>query len=283
MANNDPSVIEPELRVVRLTGYTGVAVDVDLRLAASDPSLIRQIKLLAGHNCVTVFRGQNLAPQELARLGTAFGGLYRTPGLDPNTTWPDVYRVDNPGKANALTEDWHTDGAWGNQPPSYTILAASVLPAVGGDTLFLNQYVTYDSLSEGYKRILRGLRLRHIGVGLTDGRPKDRPWPECLHPMVRMHPETGRRALYVNVPRLHGEIEGFSKTESQTLIEFLYSNSQKLDRMYRHRWEAGDVLLWDNRCTLHSAAHDYGDAPRSLYRVMVVGETPIDGPYPNAS
>jgi taurine dioxygenase len=110
---------------------------------------------------------------------------------------------------------------------------------------------------------------------LRDGEPD----PQAVHPLVRTHPDTGRRALYVNVLSAMGAIEGLTEAESRVLLDYLYQHSIGLDRTYRHRWLPGDVLIWDNRCSLHAAAHDYGDEERILYRIVTEGEVPYDAPY----
>ena len=252
------------------TGTIGIEItDLDLRsLADSDTA---RFGLLVSEWCVAVIPRQFLKPRELVAFGQRLGHLTTTPGLKPNTEWPYVQRVENRGKANAGTEHWHTDASFAAEPAAYTMLSAAVLPPAGGDTLFINQYESYAQLSAGMKRVLRGLRAQHFNADV----PIDQERPQQVHPIVRVHPATRRSALFVNGPRSMGLIENFSETESRNLIEFLYNSCIAIDRMYRHRWSPGDVVIWDNRCTLHAAAHDYGDQERSLFRVMTAGETPV--------
>lgn len=260
-----------------LTGATGAEISgIDLKSLSDDG--VERLKQLTSDWCVVVVRDQFLRPEDLAKIGPRFGPLSYTPGLIQNTDWPNVYKLHNYGKARAITELWHTDGAFSRRPAAYSILAASELPPAGGDTLFANQYLSYEALSPAFRRMLQGLRAEHVWKGvphLRDGEPD----PRAVHPLVRTHPETRRRALYVNVLRAMDRIEGLSEAESKLLLDFLYQHSIGVDRTYRHRWLPGDVLIWDNRCTLHAAAHDYGDAERILYRIVTEGEVPYDAPY----
>jgi len=148
---------------------------------------------------------------------------------------------------------------------------------VGGDTMWCNQYLAYDSLSEGMKSLLEGVRAEFTGIRLAELAGDTSNVPFSLHPVVRTHPETGRKALFIGrpgdtVPRL----EGMSDEESLPLIRFLYEHSISPDRIYRHRWRNGDVVIWDNRCTMHYAVHDYGDdAVRELHRISIRGTEPF--------
>lgn len=258
------------LGALPLTGTIGVLIpEANLRRIGANE--IDQLAQLTSEWCVSVIPGQFLTPPELAAFGERLGSLTMTPGLKANTEWPFIQRVENRGKKSAGTEHWHTDASFAAEPAAYTMLSASVLPAAGGDTLFVNQYESYERMSVGMKRALGGLQVEHFNadVPLGVGRPSH------VHPLVRRHLVTGRSALFVNVPRSMGSIENFSEAESRNLIEFLYNGSLSIDRMYRHRWSPGDVVIWDNRCTLHAAAHDYGDQARTLYRVMTAGEEPV--------
>ena len=258
-----------------LTGATGAEVTIDRR-AISD-SDIEKLKRLASEWCVVVVRDQFLHPRDLADFGARMGPISYTPGLVQNTDWPNVYMLQNYGKARAITELWHTDGAFSDRPCAYSILAEAKLPSAGGDTLFANQYLAFEALSAPFQAFLTGLRAEHVWRGvahLRDGQPD----PRAVHPLVRTHPVTGRRALYVNVLSAMDQVEGLGEAESRWLLDYLYRHAIGIDRTYRHRWLPGDVLIWDNRCTLHAAAHDYGDAERVLYRIVTEGEVPYDEP-----
>jgi taurine dioxygenase len=261
-----------------LTGGTGAEIGAGTQLRDLGDGDIATLKRLVSDWCVVVARDQFLQPQELAAFGEKLGPLDYTPGLVRNTEWENVYRIQNYGKQRASTESWHTDGCFSERPPAYTALSAATLPPVGGDTIFVNQYLAYEALSPRFKTMLRGLRAEHVWNGaphLRDGGEA----PRALHPLVRTHPLTGRRAVYIGIPRMMGLIEGLTEAESRLLTDYLYESSIAIDRTYRHQWRDGDVLIWDNRCSLHAAAHDYGEAERVLFRIVTQGEAPYEDPY----
>jgi taurine dioxygenase len=264
-----------DYELVRVTGHIGAEVR-GLDLADAGQAEMDELMRLAAEHNVVFLRGQFLEAEQVRRLGAMMGTPMWTPTLTPNTDWPDLWRIDNPGKANAGTEAWHTDSTYCSLPPSYTLLSAAVIPPHGGDTVFLNQYRSYEALSDTYKRLLTGLFARHATFGGQMGSLAANEVIAEIHPIVRLHPLTGRPALYVN-PALGLTIEGMSAAESRSIIDFLHQHTVHVDRMYRHAWQAGDVLMWDNRCTLHAAVHDYGDETRTLYRYIVEGERPL--PY----
>jgi alpha-ketoglutarate-dependent taurine dioxygenase len=148
-----------------------------------------------------------------------------------------------------------------------------VIPEAGGDTLFASQYLAYETLSEGMKRLLQELRGWHGGAKLAAySGIKDSAAPQS-HPIVRTHPETGRKGLFVN--RLYTYcIEGLTEAESWGLLDFLFDQGCRPDFTYRHQWAPGDVIMWDNRCTLHYAVHDYGEEPRVMHRTTIAGDIP---------
>ena len=177
-------------------------------------------------------------------------------------------------KEKAAAEMWHTDGITLEQPPSFSILAAHTLPEAGGDTLFVDMGHAYRSLSPAYRRLLRGQRARHRAQRFGAGNAR-----EVSHPLVRTIPETGERVLYLGAAPNVVDIEGMTAAESRPLLDFLFAHATRPDGMYRHRWQPGDVLMWDNRAAMHYAVHDYGDEPRDLVRMMIEGERPFEAPY----
>jgi taurine dioxygenase len=182
--------------------------------------------------------------------------------------------VPNLGKERSYTtEVWHTDLSFMAAPPALTMLAAQVVPEAGGDTMFASQYRAYETLSEGMKHILEGLRGLHGGgklaglFGIADSAPRQ------SHPIARTHPESGRKALYVN-PLYTQSIEGLTEVESRGLLDFLFQQGCRPDFTYRHQWSRGDVVMWDNRCALHYAVHDHGESPRVMHRTVIAGDVP---------
>ena len=162
------------------------------------------------------------------------------------------------------------------QPPKATMLHALTVPPWGGDTLFADQYGAYDSLSDGLKCVVDGLDAEHTGIStaLLAGKNASAAPKAVRHPVVRVHPETNRKALFITQAFV-SKLCGWSGKESRVMLNHLYSATSAPELQYRHKWRPGDVVIWDNRCTQHYAVHDHGDAPRVLYRMTLEGDTPV--------
>ena len=192
-------------------------------------------------------------------------------------------------KISTFGGTWHSDFSFLDEPPSYTLLYALELPALGGDTLWASQYAAYEALSPGMQRLLDPLRAiqtawphgtrgpapstavsRSIGMARNDP-SADR---EVLHPVVRVHPVTGRKALFVN-PVYSQRFEGMSEEESRPLLQFLFQHATRAEFSCRLRWAPGTLTIWDNRCLLHMALNDYDGSRRLLHRTTVAGERPV--------
>jgi len=279
------STLADSLNAKPLTGSTGSEISTGIELREITDETLAQLTRLVSERCVVALRNQYLSPEELVTLGHRLGNVTYTPGLPRNTQWENVFLVTSPREGGYPTEHWHTDATTQVRPPAYTILIPKSLPDVGGDTLVLNQYETYASLSLGFRKLLSGLTLRHeiriqagqAGVVYHDD--NDRGGAD--HPLVRFHPDTGRRCIFINAPGGLGDIDGLSSEESRWLVEYLYRKATAdNNRIYRHRWQPGDVLIFDNRCSMHSVVHDYPlNQERTLYRLMTQGEEPYDLPY----
>lgn len=241
--------------VNRLTGSLAaevIGVDLSGILEEQIPSVT---DLFVKHH-VLVFRDQSLDNTGLIRFGRFFGELSQYPGNKEHTADDagHVMALRNDAHFTQLTDRWHTDAPIWERPPSITVLRAEKLPEAGGDTLFSNQHRAFDSLSDGFKHMLRSMKAVHAysyGAHGTKGR---------VHPAVRTHPVTGREALYVNEITV-SQFDGMTIEESQPILRFLFEHATRPDFGYRHRWRQGDVVMWDNRSVLHRATHDYGDDP----------------------
>ena len=261
------------VQVTALTGSIGAAIS-GVRLTNINDDQFVAIRTAFHEYCMLVFRDQFLSVEEhvafTARWGE-FGFNKMSPQLDD---YPMVLPLSNRGKSKAVTENWHYDSTFMTEPPAITTLSARDIP-VGGDTMWSNQYLAYETLSPGLKAMLAGVRAEFTGTRLAKLYGLDQV-PRCLHPVVRTHPETGGKALYIGkpgdtVPRF----EGMTPTESEPLRRFLYEHSAQPDHIYRHQWRNGDLVMWDNRCTMHYAVHDYGNETRELHRVTIVGDRPV--------
>jgi len=265
-----------QISVKRLTGAIGAEVKgVDLTHSLDDATFAAIKQAFLDH-CMLVFRGQFLEPAAQTVFTRRWGEVFRAPYLKrfeiPDQ--PEVAAATNRGKAYAFTtEQWHSDLSFMPAPPAHAILAAQELPEAGGDTMFASQYLAYETLSEGMKRLLQELRAWHGGAKLAAYSGIEDIAPPQSHPIVRTHPETGRKGLFVN--RLYTYcIDGLTEAESRGLLDFLFEQGCRPDFTYRHQWAPGDAIMWDNRCTLHYAVHDYGEAPRVMHRTTVAGDIP---------
>ena len=257
-----------------LTGSIGAEL-TDLDLRTIDEALFADIRRAFLDHCMLVFRGQFLDAAALSAFTHRWGEVFATPHATALAGFPDVIAIRNRGKANTTTEYWHTDSVFAPVPPALSILASQVLPPAGGDTMFANQYLAYETLSPGLRAFAETLRagyyrapdMTRLMGNLSDG------VKTADHPVVRTHPETGRKALYLSYdPAVR--LEGFTDAESRTIIDMFGAHATQPAFCYRHRWQPGDVLMWDNRCALHFAVHDYGDQERVHFRTTVVGDVP---------
>lgn len=262
------------LAVTPLSGALGAQIDgIDLARPLSQATLAR-IKQAFLDYCVLVFPGQgHLTPDQHIAFARHWGELHVTPspkdGLDG---YPEVLVLDFEGRPPP-TDKWHSDVSMDECPPLGSLLLARTIP-IGGDTIFANQYLAYEALSEGMKGMLEGMQAMHTGDTFgRDGGIDPATLPRNLHPVVRTHPETGRRALYVNsVYATH--FEDMTVEESRPLLEYLFAHCEQPNFTFRHHWTEGDLLMWDNRCLQHFAVHDYGTAKRTMHRVTILGDRP---------
>jgi taurine dioxygenase len=243
--------------------------------APLDESTARALRQLFLQHCVLVFPEQgHLSPAQQVAFARHWGELQTMPEGSPLLEGQrEVFVLDFEGR-KPPTDIWHSDLTLTARPPMSTILLGRVIP-VGGDTLFANQYLAYEQLSEGMKAILEGLRAVHTGKhwAKSAARFDEEELPHSVHPVVRTHPETGRKALYVNAAYA-SHFEGMTIDESRPLLEWLCTHSVQPNFTFRHRWSAGDLLMWDNRCLQHFAVADYGAAKRVMHRVVVLGDEP---------
>lgn len=263
-------------KITPLTGSVGASVE---GISLSEPLSSEQFEQLREgfrRHCVLVFRDQHLAPAPQL----AFARLWGEPMVPALLSklqlgeHPEVIQIRTAPKELTSTEAWHYDAPHTPVPPKISILSAQVVPA-GGDTMWTNQYLAYEGLSPVMQRMLQELRVHFRGARLArfQGVPESEV-PQAVHPLVRTHPETGRKALYIGHADNVQGIEGMTEAESRPLLDFLYEHSTQPDNVYRHMWRVGDVVMWDNRCTMHYAVHDYGKQERVLNRVTLKGEVP---------
>ena len=224
---------------------------------------------LADHQ-VIFFRDQKLDPGSLTRVGKYFGELQRH-ALKGMEGFPEVRKLHADASSKHVSgEEWHTDMSCIDPPPLGSILYMHTLPPQGGDTIFASMYAAYDALSEPMKDYLEKLTALHDGY-LAFGRfEPDGKFPKASHPVIRTHPVTGKKLIYVN-RGFTSHIEGVSKDESDAILQYLFKHVENAYWQCRFRWEPHSVAFWDNRCTQHLAVWDYYPNTRSGFRVQIEG------------
>ncbi|KWW97730.1 taurine dioxygenase [Carbonactinospora thermoautotrophica] len=272
--------------VRRIGGRIGaeiVGVDLNIDL---DESIVREINAALLEYKVLAFRGQRLDDAAQIRFASRFGELTTAhPTLPSADGQPHVLPVD--GEGGVRSNSWHTDVTFVARPPKITTLRGIVVPPYGGNTLVANAAAAYQDLPDELRELADRLWAVH-----TNDRYHDYPVPksasprylehrklftsrkyQTVHPVVRVHPETGERGLFIG--SFAQRIVGLSGTESRDILRLLQSYVTRPENVLRWRWEPGDLIIFDNRITQHYAPDDYGDLPRLLHRVTVAGDLPV--------
>jgi taurine dioxygenase len=276
------------MEIRRLTSHTGAEVlGIDLTRPVSADTRAALNRAFVEHS-VLVIREQNLTPAQMLPAVELFGAVFR----QHNTRFaipdcPEIHYISNQDRFPDGTryipgEGWHTDHSNDARPPKATVLHAVTLPDRGGDTQFANMAVAYAALPQTMRDRIAGLLAIHVYqsshsqrklMGLSEAN-KERVPNAVLHPIVRTHPENGRRSIYINPIRIEG-ILGMDHREALPLLDDLLELATQPAFQYRHEWRTGDVVMWDNRCVLHKANGDYDmEQTRYLYRVMLQGDVP---------
>jgi taurine dioxygenase len=262
------------------------AVVHDLDLSGSlAPELIAELRAAWLEHQVLVFPGQSMALDDLERFAQTLGPFGVDPYFDSVPGHPHIAQIRREADETStlFAEAWHSDWSFLPTPPAATVLYGNVIPPVGGDTLFANQYAAWDALPADLKAFLSGRQGIHSArrgysrqgaYGERDqGRSMaikfdDSALATQLHPIGRVHPETGRTALFVSPGYTIG-IEGMSEAEANALLIELFQHQAREDFVYRHRWSEGMLVMWDNRCIIHAATGGYQGHARLLHRITV--------------
>ena len=240
---------------------------------------------------VLIFPGQELNPTELASFTEQIGSF----GDDPYVKSIDQHRnvIEVRREAGETTpifgQSWHSDWSFQRTPLSGTLLQSKVIPPIGGDTVFADTYKAYESLSPAMQEVLQSLKAVHTaspaygpeGLFAKDDDSRsmkivvsDSAEENCIHPIVRTHPASGKKCLYINHVYTVG-IDGFKEAESNALLNFLFRHMSQHAFTYRHKWEQNMLVMWDNRCVIHFADGGYDGHQRILYRTTLAGEKPF--------
>ena len=288
-----------ELTVRPLSPHFGSEI-MNADLAAGGNNIVGAIReswLKAGG--LAVIRRQRLTSEQHIEFANHFGPLFGAIDEEPlqnsvsiylHPKYPEIYRVSNQvdtrgnprGRKGAGTY-WHSDVSFRQKPASASILSAKQIPSSGGDTIFCDQSRAFEHLSDTMKDLLMPLRAVHkfeviarsqYSSGVLATKDLEGNTNSAVHPVVRTHPLTGRKSLFVN-PGFTSHIQGLYETESQALLKFLFDHSLRPEFLYRHRWQDDDLVIWDNRCLMHYAVMDYPDSdPRYMERTTCIGERP---------
>lgn len=275
----------PSTSISPLSPTIGAEINgIDASSNLSDDAIMELRQALLDHGVIFI-RDQNLSPDQLMTFARAFGEPVEYPfvqGLkDHPLIIPVLKRADEDKNFGGI---WHSDTAYLAAPPMGTILQAIELPSVGGDTLFADMYTAYETLSEGMKTMLAPLRAVNSAANKDvaetrqdrineSGKDTSTVQTEAIHPVVRTHPETGRKALYVNVAHTV-RFDGMTEEESAPLLQYLFHHQVREEFICRFRWSPGAIAFWDNRCTQHYPINDYHGQQRLLHRITLKGDVP---------
>jgi|APSaa5957512535_1039671.scaffolds.fasta_scaffold37862_2 taurine dioxygenase len=270
------------IRVQPLTAAIGAEIEgVNLAEPLSDATFEALHDALMTHQAI-FFRDQDMTLDQHKDLGRRFGDLHVHPAAPGPEGHPEILIVKaDENSKHVAGEFWHSDVSCDVEPPMGSILHIHTAPEVGGDTLFASMYAAYEGLSDRMQHFLDGLTALHRSEHVHKGRYgtkdnlRDDDYPEAVHPVVRTHPVTGRKGLYVNATFTTRILE-LKREESHDILHLLYNHiARGVHFQCRYRWEKNSVAFWDNRCTQHHAAWDYFPNVRHGYRVTIQGDKPV--------
>jgi len=263
-----------------VAGALGAEISgIDLRSPLSDAALRELHDAWMTHQ-VLFFRDQDITLDQHKAFARRFGTLHVHPVLQQlkDEGHPEVVVLESSASAPFVASEWHSDVTFERCPPTGSILRAVAVPEAGGDTMWASMYAAYDALSDTMQRLLSGLRAVHDGGGFraiatreqTDALERDE---RTLHPVVRTHPVTGRKALFVNATFTKG-IDGMTHGEARALLRFLFDHIASPEFSCRFRWRKNSIAMWDNRCTQHRVIADNLREHRCMHRITIAGDAP---------
>lgn len=283
-SSNSSTSTYGSLSIKKIAGSCGAEISgADLR--SLDDATIKDIRKAFLDNLVIFFRNQSLSPQEFLGFSKKFGKPVEYPMIKGLDDHPEIIEVKKlPHETVNFGGIWHSDTTYLDVPPLGTVLLAREVPQHGGDTMWANQYLAYEALSDGLEKTLDGLRcLQSSAKADTTRTREDRVKDSAKdserrdyavwRPVVRTHPETGRKALFVNVAHTT-RFEGWTEEESKPLLEYLFKHQVKVEFVCRFRWEVGSIAMWNNRCTQHYPINDYHGHKRLMHRITLEGDVP---------
>jgi taurine dioxygenase len=268
------------IEVTKLTPHIGAEIGgVDLSRPLGNQQF-QEVHDALMENLVIFFRDQDLTHDQHKAFGRKFGNLMIHPASPKSPEGhPEILTIHaDENSKHVAGEEWHSDISCDENPPMGSILYLTEIPPEGGDTLFASMYAAYDRLSPPVKTLVEGLTATHDGEPVYRGRfgyaPGAQGFPRAEHPVVRTHPVTGKKALFVN-GNFTTRINGLSKLESDALLQMLCRHGETPEFQCRFRWQPNSVAFWDNRCVQHHAMWDYYPKRRHGYRVTIEGDRPF--------
>jgi taurine dioxygenase len=253
------------LDVRRLSGSLGAEVR-GISLAESGPREVERIESLLMQHQVLFFPGQHLSPDSHIAFGRLFGKLESHPNLSLGAERPEFFELRAHGGKGAIADEWHSDLTCQEKPSVLAILHMVKCPPVGGDTMWANMYKAYEELTPPMRAFCEGLSALH------DAHAHDHPENMAIHPVIRVHPVTGRKSLFVNEHFTRRIVE-LGHEESDALLRFLTNWASRTQFTLRYHWSEGTIAMWDNRCTQHCVLNDF-EGERVIQRVTVMGDVP---------
>jgi taurine dioxygenase len=255
---------------IDVRGLSPFGVEVNrLSIADLTDKHINAVKDALANHGVMVFRKQSVSDADFVTFLARLGQLTFTVGETPVLHQPELNIVSNIGRVSPPRSVFHTDTSYVARPPAFTALRAVTLPVAGGETLFSDQYRAYQTLPRSVTEQLADAKVLHVVSGLTLAKDLER---QSWHPLFKRHPISGRLALFLSTPARCQAISGIDADRAQRLIRLLYKHSIRHYRLYRHQWQPDDIVIWDNRCTMHRADHSQVVGDRVLHRGLVLDE-----------
>jgi len=262
-----------------VTGAMGAEIHgVDLSRPLDEATFAAIHKTILDYGAI-FFRGQDITPAQQMAFAKRWGEIHYHPHMPTLPEQPGIIEiVKKEDDTVVFGANWHTDQTSTPTPARYTMLYAKQIPPVGGDTCFANLYLAYEKLSPGMKAMIADL----YTVSLYDKKKKrpavmtptdiDTPAEPAEHPLVRIHPETGRKALYISHLAITRSIAGMTEEESRPILSYLFSHATRIEFTCRFRWAVGSMAIWDNRCVLHYPVDDYYGHRRVMHRITIAGD-----------
>lgn len=240
----------------------GVRV-TDVRVGKLDVAEVSALAALLAEHGVVVLPGQTVGDDAFLAFLKSFGDLMFTDGETPVDGYPDLNVISNLGRTVPPKSTFHVDTTYVPNPPAYTALRAVEVPTHGGSTVFSDQYRAYDTLPREDREFVEHRIVTHRVTGLEDVDSS------ADHPLVKVHPLSHRKALYLSAPARCVAVSGMASADAEDFVGYLVDHSTRADNLYRHPWAAGDVVMWDNRCVMHKADHSGVEGGRVMHRGMV--------------